>query len=550
MINQQLAAAKTLGNPVQRIAVMLRGADLLWLHEREKSRSTFAEAFELAKETYKTQGDAPTRAGRGLLMETPDQRFVVIRAVARRDPRWASKLLDELLKEDSLPSNDSRSSQATFDERTPEKLLRTAMSLLPQDMNAAMGFADASLRFSAGYSLTPFLYKLSEADQSAADEFYRRALVVYGAKPLREFLYLAAYPFGLNTTGDMPVIGSYTVPGTFRPNSTLQLLFARTLIGRAQGSLEAGVAERDNYNGLSGVGHIVQAITMVEPQVSKQFPDLASQLVQTRSQLLNSLPAETQAALSRTEDADQNADDRTFEERLEEIEKQANADKRDELLVHLILHGGSSESLENITRATAKISDTTIRSQVLDWVYFNRAQRALKDKSFDEASKAASRVQEMDQRAYLYSEIAKAIILQPESQIIVRDLLEQIVGTAEKAPTTIVTARALLAAANLYLKFDPDRAVSVLATAIKTTNQLESPDFGPQLVMRKIEGRNFATYAAYKTASFDPESAFREMAKIDYDSAIVQSSAISDKALRAHIAYALADFCLAKPKLK
>ncbi|HEU4834403.1 MAG TPA: hypothetical protein VFS90_08315, partial [Pyrinomonadaceae bacterium] len=45
---QQILITRTFDNPVQRIAVLLRAADLLWPHEQEKSLATFMEAFDLA----------------------------------------------------------------------------------------------------------------------------------------------------------------------------------------------------------------------------------------------------------------------------------------------------------------------------------------------------------------------------------------------------------------------------------------------------------------------------------------------------------------------
>jgi hypothetical protein len=169
--------------------------------------------------------------------------------------------------------------------------------------------------------------------------------------------------------------------------------------------------------------------------------------------------------------------------------------------------------------------------------------QALNDKNLDEAARLATRVQELDQRAYLYSGVAKALVLRPETQVTARELLEQIVSTAEKAPNTIVTARAFLAAANLYLKFDPDRAVSVLAQAIKSINDLKSPEFGQPFLLRKIEGRNFARYAAYKTVNFDPESAFREFASVNVESAFAQASG-----MRGQILLSPADVCVARPQ--
>jgi hypothetical protein len=546
IIHEQIAAAKTLDDPGQRITILLRGADLLWVHQREKSRATFAEAFDLARQNYKVEADVPKRAGRGLLVDAPDWRYVVIRAIAKRDPRWAGTLRDQLLKEQRDNRNESLPTNVVDDLRTSQRLLETAMSLVHEDTNTAVGFAGASLRLPANYFLTAFLFKLAEKDQVAADEFYRRALA-YSETPLREFLYLAAYPFGLGTTGDTPVTGSYAVPGKFVPNASLQTLFAQALAARSQRVLVSGVDEQDNYNGLSGIGHIAEVIAIVEPLIGSQAPTLRSQLSQTRAQLLNTLSPELQAELARGE-INTHSDAQTFAERLATIDKQQNADKRDELLVTLLLNAGPIEPLNNVSEAASKITDDSVRSQVMDWVYFNRTQKALNDKNFDEAARLSSRVQELDQRAYLYSNLAKALALRPETQVAARELLEQIITTAEKAPNTIVTARAFLAAANLYLKFDADRAVSVLAQAIRSMNNLKSPDFGDPFLIRKIEGRNFARYAAYKTVNFDPESAFREFASINVESAFAQASGVADKALRGQILLSLADVCAARPQ--
>ena len=66
---QQLLITRTFDNPVQRIAVLLRGADLLWPYEQEKSLAAFREAFDLAvqnfKETRWRNGTTKIRAGAG-----------------------------------------------------------------------------------------------------------------------------------------------------------------------------------------------------------------------------------------------------------------------------------------------------------------------------------------------------------------------------------------------------------------------------------------------------------------------------------------------------
>jgi hypothetical protein len=544
IIRQQLDAAKSFNDTVQRIAVMIRAADLLWPYQQAKARATFNEAFNLATQDFKEKGDEPRKAGRALLAETPDQRYVVIRAIARRDPAWARNLTDEMLKKERQEAEEATAQNPQADERTAGKLLDSAISFLSYDPAAANSFATASLRYPASIRLTAFMYKFAEVNQKAADQFYKQALVVYGDKPVREFLYLAAYPFGLSDAGDMPWSGTYIVPANFAPDPLLKRLFVQTLLQRAQQSLQVPLDEGDNYNGFPGTGHILQVLTRVEPLVQKFVPELYGPAEQARNNLLSSLQPENQEVFLRPQSGQGAPRRKTFDEQIEAAGNEPNASRRDELLTTAILSASPAEVLDSVVKAADKISDSNLRAQLLDWLYFSRTQGALKDKQLDEAAKLASKVQEVDQRAYLYSEIAKLSIQNIETQNQARALLDEIITTAGKGPDTVVTARALLSAAYMYLKLDPSRSISVFGEAIKTINKIEAPDFSNQSLIRRIEGKNFARYAVFKTPGFDPENAFQEMAKVDFDNALSLASNFTDKTLRAQTMLALADFCL------
>src|SRR5215216_2687564 len=78
---QQILITRTFDNPVQRIAVLLRAADLLWPHDREKSLAAFMEAFDLAVQNFKEKGDEVQRTSSSqfaAVIPLPDQRFKVI----------------------------------------------------------------------------------------------------------------------------------------------------------------------------------------------------------------------------------------------------------------------------------------------------------------------------------------------------------------------------------------------------------------------------------------------------------------------------------------
>jgi hypothetical protein len=88
MIKQQIDLTRTFKNSIQRITVLIRAADLLWPHEQDRARAVFTEAFELAIENEK-ENEQKGPQSLILRLQVPDQRYVVIRAVAKRDSAWA-----------------------------------------------------------------------------------------------------------------------------------------------------------------------------------------------------------------------------------------------------------------------------------------------------------------------------------------------------------------------------------------------------------------------------------------------------------------------------
>lgn len=102
-----------------------------------RARAAFTEAFELAAANFKEKGDEPKRDGLALLVNTPDQRYVVINAVTKRDPSWAKKLTEQMLKQDSEDAEAAATQNPQRDIRTAAKLLDLAATLLTSDAETA-----------------------------------------------------------------------------------------------------------------------------------------------------------------------------------------------------------------------------------------------------------------------------------------------------------------------------------------------------------------------------------------------------------------------------
>ena len=543
-IREQISVSKTLDDQLQRITLLIRTADLLWPLDNERSRAAFIEAFEIATEQEQTK---LSKSANNLmvLFEFTDQRYVVIRAIAKRQPDWAKTLTKKVLQQDKQAAEEMAVREPRRDVISGQKLLHSAIQLLTVDPNTSMHLAVTSLSYPANSWLTRYLYELAKVNQSEADALYQRALIAYREKPMREFLYLQAYPFAFEYGGDMPIFGFYQVPANVRPNPLLQREFAQILIARAQQALEVPLDDADNYNRLPGTAHILQVLTRIEPHVRANHPSLVDQMTQVQQRIKVSLPIETQKTLTNRESERQTESTNTFEDNIEAAEKLSDVDDREELFTQWILNT-TQEPVEAVAPAIDKITDLNIRTILYDWLYFTRGLAAAKSKQVTEASKLAAKVGDIEPRAYLYLEIGKAALALPVSEINGRDMLELAIGDAQKSPKTIFTARTLLNAADVYRKIDLSRSLEVLRNAIDATNAVQRPDFAAndQSIVKRVNGNGWRREARFYMPGLDPSAVFTSFAKTDLVGTQSQTNIFADKLLRALTTLSVADVCL------
>jgi hypothetical protein len=166
----------------RRLSVMTRATDLLRPYERDAAREIFRQAYDLAVKDFREHGNdlAPTGVSFAYTAR-PDERFIVMNAIARRDPAWAKQLAEAVAEEERREAE--QSSSATNDgSRQPgvaEKTLGVAQSLITVDLNTSLEMARGSFRYPASYSLVFYLLKLAETNQKAGDAFYAEALDAY-----------------------------------------------------------------------------------------------------------------------------------------------------------------------------------------------------------------------------------------------------------------------------------------------------------------------------------------------------------------------------------
>ena len=549
---QQILFTRTFDNAVPRIAVLIRAADLLWPHEQDKALAAFMEAFDLAVQNYKEVGDETKRVSESQFAARyalPDQRFKVITAFARRDPEKARKLSEQMLQ-DEAKETAAKSAKNPLGQKTGDKLLQAALNLLETDPAAAEMFARSSLRYPPVFQLPVFMYALAKTNQAAADGFYATALSAYRAAPMDQFLYLSAYPFGNpREAGEMQSYTTYRVPPGFTPNPALQRQFIQLLLARIETALvERAVETMPNYR-YTEHAQMWFALTRLEKQVETNLPNLSDSVVRAKERLFALLNPAAQTRVNGVIDREK-APKKSFDEQVEAAEKLTDVAQRDQALAFAVTGASKDQTVERVLSVIDKISDSSVRGPLTNWFYYTRAQALLADKNFLEARRLASKVEELDMRAFLFTKIAEESMKEAEDQTESRQMLNEIADAISKAPKTINSARALLALAHLYTKIDVNRGVEELGNAVKTINALENPDFTLQFTIIKIEGKSFGFYTSYATPGFNPENAFREMGKVDFDGSLVQAAQLSDKSLRGLTTLSVIEPCFATKTTK
>jgi hypothetical protein len=559
LVGEQLTEAKAFEDTAKRIAVMARAAGMLWPHERGQARAVFAEAFELASSHYRARGDeirqekgrADSRVP-GLVVQLPDQRFVVLRAIARRDAAWAREL-SARAAEETREEAKKEAAGKTKHRPVGEKLLMLAESLLETDRQSALAVARGSFIDPATMFLPRFLYLVAGADRAAGDALYREALAAYAARDdIDALLYLSQYPFAL-ASAVAPVTPNMGArqPAGFNADPELQRLFVSAFLGFAERRL-AAVAQQPPAEGppyqRTEPEAIYTALRVLETLYGARQPAALERIAALEAQaaaFLSTSKQNSAAAYSKRDLGGGNPGPRegSFETAIEQAEERP-ADRRDGAIVMAVLHQSDLAPLEAVEAAAQKIEEVEIRRQVLGWVYFRRGHNAAYAGDLDGARRLAERVEALEARALLLLNIASQGLRRSDDRQRAEELLVAVLDAARKSPDSVSKARALLGVAHLYARFDYLRGLSAMGEAVAAVNKLNEPDLVSASLPMRVEGKNFATYAGWPMPTFTLESSFGELGARDFEATLAHANQLGDKYLRATAVLALAAGCL------
>lgn len=550
LVQQQAAEAKSFEQPVGQITVMTRAAELLWPYNQESARAVFADAFQLATTHFLAKGDEAKHEGRGALIVLPDQRVVVMRAIAKRDAEWARKLALEA-------AEDTRRAAETKSTPTPQvlgiqspgyKLLELATSLLSINQPVALELIRKSFAYPANVTQARLFYELAASNRTLADSLAREAISTYAQTGTTEDLsFVSVYAFGLpGAISPLTMMMHYQVPQNFEANAALRELAVKAYIARAETILKNPEQYADSASKFwPETMQMLVALTALESLAAQSLPAYAERISALKSSMhtANS-EKEQQRASEFLQGQRDHEKQNNFDALIEEIEREATPEKKERLIANAAQAADTITRLEQVESLAQKIGESDARRQLSNWLNFKRAQLLVKEARLDEAKTVADKIDELDHRAILYFEIAREGIKKLEDKKRARELLDEVATAAGKAPNTPVKARTLLGITHLYAAFDALRASEVMADAVKTINTLADPELSMGFILRRIEGKNFSVYSGYTVPGFNLENSFHELGPRDFDGALMLARNLTDRAQRATAILGLSAQCL------
>lgn len=551
IVEQQADESKSVAETDKRVSILLRVADFLWLADEATARKYFAEAFQIARDRFREKGVEISESKDGLLIQQSDHRFNVITAIAKRDTAWAGRLSETVLKEyDEDSEIDKRNANEKDNEI--EELIRLAAQIAKDNPQLSLSLARRAMRYKLLREWYYSLYEMARNNQATANQVYAELLNKYADAEVYRLLYLSAYPFGSNRIlGVEKYSMGMSVPAAFSPNRALQQQFIKVLLRRVMRLTPESTSK--SVQNVPETVIAVMALKDLDPIIANQFPDLAQTFSQAKIHADSIVEGNALASAKNSDEANKSFN-KSFDEKLEEIEKADSVGKLDDGKIFQLVNAAKTD--ENYKQAETwldKIKDEITREGTTNFYYFNRSKLATKENRLEDARRHALKVPKIEHRAVLFFNISEAKMNEPMTKSESLDTLLKVYQTALKAPDTVEKAQVLLGLAFMYEKVDHFTALGALAEAIKTANKLEAPNLFTSSVMQIVKGKTFTHYSSYEVPGFELTGTFYALSKNDFLNALTHSTNFSDRYLRTIAVLATVKGCEKKdtsPKTK
>lgn len=552
IVDQQVSEGRSVAETDKRVRILTRSADFLWKFDEPKAREYFTEAYKVATERFKEKGFERKEYGRGAIYEQlPDYRFEVLRAIAKHDGAWARKLSDEILKEMEADAANRKEPDRS---KEIDSLMRVALDNVKTNPALSWYLYRRLMRENVDFQWYWQLFGVAQKDAAFAEALYVELLASHANATPRRVLYLSAYPFARDRMfGYEKRMYSANVSENLVPQPQLQVRFLDLMLRRS----DAFASDPANFNQPAEswrpaeAVYIVTALQELQPIVIQSFPAFLPRLNSAFSKAMAMLSDGDRKKIADGEN--QRSDfNRSFDERIEELEKADEEGKLTDAMILRALIGGikTEEQFRIFEPWLDKITDAEGRAGSINYFWFIRSQLATKEKRYADAQKYAAKVREVEHQAILWFEIAEKQLGDINDSATAYQTLADVAKIARRAEDSVGKARVLLGLANLYEKLNHSFAISELSDAVGVINKVKDADLQSSYLMRHIQVKDMAFGASFSTPGYDLETTFTAVSKNDFSLPLSNAKTIDDKFYRTIAVIAIAKNCIDKPKKK
>lgn len=286
----------------------------------------------------------------------------------------------------------------------------------------------------------------------------------------------------------------------------------------------------------------------LEPIVEIYQPEFLSRIQAFKTQLMAFVTPQDRVALEQTQKRGV-ISEMPFQERLADLENIKDELMFNQLLIGLILQSQREEDFEAVEPWLEKITDSETKVQVTQYFYYQRSMKAVNDKRLEDARKYAEKVEGLDFRSILLLSIANEKLKNEIERQDADDILRETEKIALRAEDSVAKVRALTGVAFLYENLDVNRALDVLASAVKSANKIEGQDIFSSSVQKSIiKPGKFAFFTVYSLPGFGFEATFTRLSRRNFDLTLAEARSLSDKYWQTLAVIATIQECVAEVK--
>jgi hypothetical protein len=566
LVNSLADEARSFRDEQLRARVQARAAEALWEIDAERARSLFRRAWdaaeladrEHARRTEEERQRQMAARGSFAMQRPPNIRGEVLRLAGRRDRALAEEFLARIegarKEEAATPvvtpdaAEPSRPASALPASSSQYQRMELARQLVRAgEVERAVQIAEPGLQAPTHDALL-FITDLREASPERADRIYATLLARAASDPAADANTVSTLASYVLTPRLFITIegGGYNIDsgGPSRPPAEFPAELRAAFLQTAAQILLRPPAPADQDRGTSGRSATYFMITRLLPFFEQHTPALLPQL---RTQLASLTPDVSddfrnevgKMAGTGLERRDQQPEPDEVQAALDRLSRATTPEQRDRAYVSAAM-AAAGRNDPRAREFAEKVSDRDARAQLLAFIDYSAAARAVEKKDVEELLRVARRGDLAPlQRVWALTEAAR--LTAKADRAATFELLDEAFAAARRIDGDDADrARAMLSVFTPLYELDAARVWSLLPELVKTVNAL--PDFTGEdgRIVAKFQTKGHSSIRSSTVEGFNLQPLFRALAKADLDRAVEFAKSFTGEAPRAVATLAVA----------